>query len=207
VRSGDHDNFRKGVRLIGRALGVPEEQVEAALAPLRRAVRDDDGEALAVVRRALIERGVSITGVFPGRPTILELEASQPVAFGEGVVVGDLLDDATFRPWVLNPGRRVRAALYRSAKRMAGLAMFSTRPPTERAPWDGAFLVLESEARVWQINGAELAFVRDELESGRAWHRIRLLANGTLRMELPMSGSDWDFSFRVGKPPTRRRKR
>lgn len=206
VSESDHDPYRRGVRLVADALGVGVRRVDAALAPLRGAVRGEEEPAVGILRRALREHGVDVVSVMPGRPLVVEVEARRPVAFGEGVSVGELIEDPSFQPWILEPGRRARAACYQSAKRLAGLAMFTVRPPG-RARFEAAFLVLVVEARVWQINGAELAYAKGDLESGAAWHRVRLLKSGALRMELPQGGSDWDLAYRVGPPPTRRRKK
>jgi hypothetical protein len=166
----------------------------------------DANDAVAILRQALAPAGVRVERVTQGRPLIVDLVADAPVAWGEGVIAGDLIDDDVFAPIVLERGGRARAAVFRAATRSAGLGMFTIRMnrAVQRDAYDIAFCVLIDERRSWQINRRELEFVARKVEPGATWNRIRHLRSGGLRMEMPKSPSDFDLPYRMGPPPKRR---
>jgi hypothetical protein len=186
--------FEQAIRLAARALNVTQAAVRAALHAIPEARAQEDA-ALGVLLPQLPQ--LRLRASHPGRPHTVELVATRDVAFGEGVAVKDRLPGQV----VLRKGEHVRAALFRATKRSGRLAQFTVTLPADLSLYRMIFLVLLSERRVWTANIEELVHARDTLAAGQAWHRVRLLAGGALRFEMPGALCDWDLSFRTGSLP------
>lgn len=201
----DHHDVESAIRLIARARGISVTALRRTIQTLATSSRPDPSRlAVRILTKALASMPLRVEAPRLGKPITIDLVAEKPFAFGEGVVVGDVITAPGFEPVTMDRGQCVRAVVYKTGQRISGLATFTAKPPIEPYAYDVAFFVLTNEEeRVWQVNARELAHVARDIEAGAAWHRIRRLKSGALRLEFPMRGSDFDLGSRAGRPPVR----